>query len=152
MPPLRTSDVLDEFGHWRREENRTWREIPPGNAAVCGFAAHMHVCRRASCSLALPGLTCCSPRSPRTWCDMEDVVVIGRAYREILKTAAAQEADLIVMGPGARRCGAHAVRIHDAAGRTRRDVSGADRPRLTQDTCAFTSPARRFHADPLRRG
>ena len=30
MPPLRTSDVLDEFGHWRREEIRTWREIPRG--------------------------------------------------------------------------------------------------------------------------
>jgi len=38
---------------------------------------------------------------PRT-CDMKDVVAFGRAYREILKTAAAQEADLIVMGAQGR--------------------------------------------------
>lgn len=34
--------------------------------------------------------------------DMENVVAIGRAYREILKTAAAREADLIVMGAQGR--------------------------------------------------
>lgn len=39
---------------------------------------------------------------PRTWCDMKDVVAIGRAYSEILKTAAAHEADLIVMGTQGR--------------------------------------------------
>ncbi len=39
---------------------------------------------------------------PRTECAMEDVVVAGRAYREILETAAAQEADLIVMGAQGR--------------------------------------------------
>ncbi len=39
---------------------------------------------------------------PRTGCDAEDVVVTGRAYREILEAAAAQEADLIVMGAQGR--------------------------------------------------
>ena len=39
---------------------------------------------------------------PRTGCAMEDVVVAGRAYREILETAAAQETDLIVMGAQGR--------------------------------------------------
>ncbi len=39
---------------------------------------------------------------PRTEGAMEDVVVAGRAYREILETAAAREADLIVMGAQGR--------------------------------------------------
>ena len=39
---------------------------------------------------------------PRTECATEDVVVAGRAYREILETAAALEADLIVMGAQGR--------------------------------------------------
>lgn len=39
---------------------------------------------------------------PRTSCDMKDVVVLGRAYRQILEAAAAQEADLIVMGAQGR--------------------------------------------------
>ena len=39
---------------------------------------------------------------PRTWCGLEDVVVIGRAYREILEVASAREADLIVMGAQGR--------------------------------------------------
>ncbi len=39
---------------------------------------------------------------PRTGCDAKDVVVTGRAYREILETAAALEADLIVMGAQGR--------------------------------------------------
>ena len=39
---------------------------------------------------------------PRTWGDTEDVVVIGRAYREILKIAAAKETDLVVMGAQGR--------------------------------------------------
>lgn len=34
----------------------------------------------------------------RTWCDIDEVVAIGRAYREILDRAAAMNADLIVMG------------------------------------------------------
>ncbi len=38
----------------------------------------------------------------RTGCDAKDVVVTGRAYRKILETAAAQEADLIVMGAQGR--------------------------------------------------
>jgi nucleotide-binding universal stress UspA family protein len=39
---------------------------------------------------------------PRAKCSIEDRVVAGRAYREILATAAAQEADLIVMGAQGR--------------------------------------------------
>jgi nucleotide-binding universal stress UspA family protein len=39
---------------------------------------------------------------PRTSCDMKNVVVIGRAYRQILEAAEAQEADLIVMGAQGR--------------------------------------------------
>jgi nucleotide-binding universal stress UspA family protein len=39
---------------------------------------------------------------PHTWCGLEDVVVIGRAYREILDTAAARKTDLIVMGARGR--------------------------------------------------
>jgi len=35
---------------------------------------------------------------PRTWCQIEEVVVINRAYKEILQRAAASGADLIVMG------------------------------------------------------
>ena len=39
---------------------------------------------------------------PRTECATKDIVVAGRAYREILETAAAQESDLIVMGAQGR--------------------------------------------------
>lgn len=35
---------------------------------------------------------------PRTWCAIEEVVAINRAYKEILQRAAASRADLIVMG------------------------------------------------------
>lgn len=35
---------------------------------------------------------------PQTWCEIEEVVAISRAYKEILQRAAASEADLIVMG------------------------------------------------------
>jgi nucleotide-binding universal stress UspA family protein len=34
----------------------------------------------------------------RTWCEIEEVVAIDRAYKEILQRAAASDADLIVMG------------------------------------------------------
>jgi len=34
----------------------------------------------------------------RTWCEIEEVVAINRAYKEILQRAAASDADLIVMG------------------------------------------------------
>jgi nucleotide-binding universal stress UspA family protein len=34
----------------------------------------------------------------RTWVDIDDVIVLGRAYREILAAAEAKPADLIVMG------------------------------------------------------
>ena len=39
---------------------------------------------------------------PRTWCETEEVVVIGRAHREVLATAAARQTDLIVMGAQGR--------------------------------------------------
>ena len=39
---------------------------------------------------------------PRTWCETEEVVVIGRAHREILAMAAAKQADLIAMGAQGR--------------------------------------------------
>jgi len=39
---------------------------------------------------------------PRTWCDIDEVVAFGRAHREILRTAATKEADLIVMGAQGR--------------------------------------------------
>ena len=35
---------------------------------------------------------------PRTWCEIEEVVAINRAYKEILQRASASDADLIVMG------------------------------------------------------
>lgn len=38
----------------------------------------------------------------RTWCEIENVVTVGRAYREILRAAADRKADLIVMGAQGR--------------------------------------------------
>lgn len=38
----------------------------------------------------------------RTWVDIENIVVFGRPYREILRAAAAKPADLIVMGAQGR--------------------------------------------------
>jgi len=35
---------------------------------------------------------------PRTWCAIEEIVAINRAYKEILQRAAASDMDLIVMG------------------------------------------------------
>lgn len=35
---------------------------------------------------------------PRTWCEIEEIVAINRAYKEILQRAAASAMDLIVMG------------------------------------------------------
>jgi nucleotide-binding universal stress UspA family protein len=37
-------------------------------------------------------------KEPRTWCEIEEVVAINRAYKEILQRASASDADLIVMG------------------------------------------------------
>ena len=34
----------------------------------------------------------------RTWVEIDDVVVFGRAYREVLRAADTKPADLIVMG------------------------------------------------------
>lgn len=39
---------------------------------------------------------------PRTWCETEELVVIGRAHREVLAIAAARQTDLIVMGAQGR--------------------------------------------------
>ncbi|MEP7247685.1 MAG: universal stress protein [Gammaproteobacteria bacterium] len=38
----------------------------------------------------------------RTWSEIDSVVVLGRAHREILRAAAAKPADLIVMGAQGR--------------------------------------------------
>ena len=38
----------------------------------------------------------------RTWVEIDDVVVFGRAYREVLRTAETKSADLIVMGAQGR--------------------------------------------------
>ena len=35
---------------------------------------------------------------PRTWCEIEEIVAVNRAYKEILERAAAADMDLIVMG------------------------------------------------------
>jgi len=35
---------------------------------------------------------------PRTWCEIEEIVAVNRAYKEILQRAAASKADIIVMG------------------------------------------------------
>jgi nucleotide-binding universal stress UspA family protein len=39
---------------------------------------------------------------PRTWCEVQDVVAIGRAHREIFRRAEADGTDLIVMGAQGR--------------------------------------------------
>jgi nucleotide-binding universal stress UspA family protein len=38
----------------------------------------------------------------RTWCDIQEVVAINRAYKEVLQRAAAMDTDLIVMGAQGR--------------------------------------------------
>jgi len=38
----------------------------------------------------------------RTWCDIDEVVTLGRAHREVLRLAAEQQSDLIVMGAQGR--------------------------------------------------
>jgi nucleotide-binding universal stress UspA family protein len=38
----------------------------------------------------------------RTWVEIDDVVVFGRAYREVLRAAETKAADLIVMGAQGR--------------------------------------------------
>jgi nucleotide-binding universal stress UspA family protein len=38
----------------------------------------------------------------RVWCEIDDVIVSGRAHREILRAAEARQADLIVMGSQGR--------------------------------------------------
>ena len=37
-------------------------------------------------------------REPRTWCEIEEVIAIDRAYKAVLKQATASQAELIVMG------------------------------------------------------
>jgi nucleotide-binding universal stress UspA family protein len=39
---------------------------------------------------------------PRTWCEIEEIVAVNRAYKEILQRAAASDVDLIVMGAQGR--------------------------------------------------
>jgi len=42
------------------------------------------------------------PDESRTWCEVEEVVTFGRAHREVMRLAAEQQADLIVMGAQGR--------------------------------------------------
>jgi len=39
---------------------------------------------------------------PRTWCEIEEIVAINRAYKETLQRASASDVDLIVMGAQGR--------------------------------------------------
>ena len=42
------------------------------------------------------------PDEARAWCEVKERVVAGKPYREILRIAAEEKADLIVMGAHAR--------------------------------------------------
>jgi nucleotide-binding universal stress UspA family protein len=61
------------------------------------------------------------PESARAYCTIETIVVEGAAYSEILKIAAAQDSDLIVMGVLGRNAidllvyGSNTVRVTRAA-------------------------------------
>ncbi|MCC7179105.1 MAG: universal stress protein [Acidobacteria bacterium] len=63
----------------------------------------------------------------RTWCDIENLVTAGRAYREILRVAADKKADLIVMGSQGR--GGLGLRLLGSA--THQVVRSAECPVLT---------------------
>jgi nucleotide-binding universal stress UspA family protein len=64
---------------------------------------------------------------PRTWCDIRDEVVAGRAHREILRLAEARPADLIVMGAQGR--GGLGLALFGST--TQQVVRGASCPVLT---------------------
>jgi nucleotide-binding universal stress UspA family protein len=64
---------------------------------------------------------------PRTWCDVEEIVVGGRAYREILRVAESSAADLIVMGAQGR--GGVGLALFGST--TQQVVRGASCPVLT---------------------
>jgi nucleotide-binding universal stress UspA family protein len=64
---------------------------------------------------------------PRTWCDIRDEVVAGRAHREILRLAEARPADLIVLGAQGR--GGLGLALFGST--TQQVVRGASCPVLT---------------------
>ena len=67
---------------------------------------------------------------PRVEHGAEARVVAGRAYREILRVAAEEGAELIRHGRTRTRwSGAHTTRVHNTTGGARSLLSGADRPR-----------------------
>lgn len=63
----------------------------------------------------------------RTWCEIEEAVAINRAYKEILQRAAAQDADLIVMGAQ----GSSGIELMLYGSNTHRVVRAATCPVLT---------------------
>ena len=63
----------------------------------------------------------------RAWVEIDDVVVFGRTYREILRAAEAKPADLIVMGAQGR--GAIGLALFGST--TQQVVRGAMCPVLT---------------------
>jgi nucleotide-binding universal stress UspA family protein len=73
---------------------------------------------------------------PQTWTTIQEVVVLGRAHREILRVAAASQAELIVMGAQGR--GGLGLTLFGST--THQIVRGASCPVLT---------VRAFDADRL---
>ena len=63
----------------------------------------------------------------RTWCEIDNVIVLGRAHREILRAAEAKPADLIVMGAQGRG----GVELALFGSTTQHIVRGASCPVLT---------------------
>jgi len=53
-------------------------------------------------AVALEGLRETVPGEARDWCEVAERVVVGKPYREILRVAAEERADLIVLGAHAR--------------------------------------------------
>ena len=51
-------------------------------------------------TLCLERLDQAIPETVRAYCRVERLVTVGRAYREIVRIAAEQQSDLIVMGVG----------------------------------------------------
>jgi nucleotide-binding universal stress UspA family protein len=64
---------------------------------------------------------------PRTWCEIEEVVAIDRAYKEILRRASASDVDLIVMGAQ----GTGGIELMLYGSNTHNVVRGATCPVLT---------------------
>jgi nucleotide-binding universal stress UspA family protein len=64
------------------------------------LSAHFNVAefRRALEADARRQMAALVPESAKTWCEIETMIVHGKAYRELLRVAAEQKADLMVLG------------------------------------------------------